>query len=71
MSVCPVPTAIANGYYVGAKVSYAAGDVIQYVCNSEYVMSGSPNAICNNTGVWLPTSGSLPECSRSYLNNSK
>ncbi|XP_061187437.1 uncharacterized protein LOC133195569 [Saccostrea echinata] len=30
-------------------------------------MSGSPNAVCDATGVWLPVSGSVPECSSSYL----
>lgn len=68
---CPVPTAISNGYYVGAKVSYAAGDVIQYVCNTDYVMSGSPVSVCDATGNWVPASGSLPECSISYFSNSK
>lgn len=68
---CPVPTAISNGYYVGAKVSYTAGDVIQYVCNTDYVMSGSPMSVCDATGKWVPASGSLPECSISYFSNSK
>lgn len=68
---CPVPTAISNGYYVGAKVSYSAGDVIQYVCNTGYVMSGSPVAVCDVSGKWIPASGSLPECNNSYLSNSK
>lgn len=68
---CPVPTAISNGYYVGAKVSYAAGDVIQYVCNTNYVMSGSPVTVCDVSGMWVPASGSLPECNNSYLSNSK
>lgn len=68
---CPVPTAISNGYYVGAKVSYAAGDVIQYVCNNGYVMSGSPVTVCDVSGMWVPASGSLPECNNSYLTNSK
>lgn len=68
---CPVPTAISNGYYVGAKVSYAAGDVIQYVCNTDYVMSGSPMSVCDASGNWVPASGSLPECSISYFSNSK
>lgn len=68
---CPVPTAISNGYYVGAKISYAAGDVIQYVCNTGYVMSGSPVTVCDVSGMWVPASGSLPECNNSYLSNSK
>lgn len=68
---CPVPTAISNGYYVGAKISYAAGDVIQYVCNTGYVMSGSPVTVCDVSGMWIPASGSLPECNNSYLSNSK
>lgn len=68
---CSVPTAISNGYYVGAKVSYAAGDVIQYVCNTNYVMSGSPVTVCDVSGMWVPASGSLPECNNSYLSNSK
>eukprot|EP00105_Crassostrea_gigas_P034058 XP_019918206.1 PREDICTED: sushi domain-containing protein 2-like [Crassostrea gigas] len=66
---CPVPTAISNGYYVGAKVSYAAGDVIQYVCNTGYVISGSPVTVCDVSGKWIPASGSLPECNNSYLSN--
>lgn len=68
---CPVPTAISNGYYVGAKISYAVGDVIQYVCNTGYVMSGSPVTVCDVSGMWIPASGSLPECNNSYLSNSK
>lgn len=68
---CPVPIAISNGYYVGAKISYAAGDVIQYVCNTGYVMSGSPVTVCDVSGMWVPASGSLPECNNSYLSNSK
>lgn len=68
---CPVPTAISNGYYVGAKISYAVGDVIQYVCNTGYVMSGSPVTVCDVSGMWVPASGSLPECNNSYLSNSK
>lgn len=52
-------------------MSYAAGDVIQYVCNTNYVMSGSPVTVCDVSGMWVPASGSLPECNNSYLSNSK
>ena len=67
---CTAPAAIPNGYFVGAKVTYAINDIIQYVCNNHCVMSGSPSVICDSTGVWLLASGgSIPECSISYLYN--
>ena len=69
---CTAPAAIPNGYFVGAKVTYAVNDIIQYVCDNHYVMSGSPSVICDTTGVWLPASGgSMPECSLSYFSNGK
>ena len=68
---CAVPLAISNGYYVGAKVSYTTGDVIQYVCNTDYVMSGSPVATCDASGNWTLASGTLPECNNSYFTNGK
>ena len=39
---CTAPAAIPNGYFVRAKVTYAVNDIIQYVCDNHYVMSGSP-----------------------------
>lgn len=67
MACSTAPENIANGYFVGAKASYSAGDQVHYICSQNYVMSGNPTVTCS-AGVWV---GGYPSCSLSFLSNGK
>lgn len=55
---CESPGAPTNGYAQGSP-PYRAGDVIQFNCNPEYMMTGQPIIACQENGRW---SGGLPKC---------
>lgn len=60
---CDNPGAPVNGYAQGSA-PYRAGDVVQFNCNSEYMMQGQPIIACQDSGRW---SGVLPKCNFCFL----
>ncbi|XP_040563745.2 locomotion-related protein Hikaru genki [Lepeophtheirus salmonis] len=63
---CRFPGDPMNGRIMPVKFLYEIGDKILIECNSGYVNTGRPKAICNEDGKWSET---IPSC-LSYLNSS-
>ncbi|XP_071053370.1 sushi, von Willebrand factor type A, EGF and pentraxin domain-containing protein 1 isoform X3 [Onthophagus taurus] len=55
---CDQPGSPENGYIQGTG-PYKAGDVVQFNCNTDYMMEGQPIIACQDNGRW---SGPLPKC---------
>lgn len=55
---CDNPGTPDNGYMQGSG-PFKAGDVIQFNCNSDFMMEGQPIIACQDNGRW---SGPLPKC---------
>ncbi|XP_073987217.1 hig-anchoring scaffold protein isoform X2 [Rhodnius prolixus] len=58
---CTPPTAPENGYLAGRSTTYKAGDLVQFSCNHDFMMSGQPIIACQENGRW---SGPTPSCVR-------
>ena len=39
--------------------TYRFGDMMRFMCNFGYVMSGNPSLLCTSAGTW---NGTIPEC---------
>ncbi|KAI4468144.1 complement component-related sushi domain-containing [Holotrichia oblita] len=55
---CDNPGIPENGYIQGTG-PFKAGDVVQFNCNTDYMMEGQPIVACQDNGRW---SGPLPKC---------
>ncbi|XP_031335519.1 sushi, von Willebrand factor type A, EGF and pentraxin domain-containing protein 1-like isoform X3 [Photinus pyralis] len=55
---CENPKSPENGFYHGTG-AFKVGDVVQYNCNTDYVMEGQSVSACQDSGRW---SGTLPKC---------
>ena len=57
--VCGPPLKIDNGYIVGGSIPFGkAGQVVQYDCDSGWLIHGSPTSTCQVSGEWTTP----PEC---------
>ncbi|KAK9711611.1 WAP-type (Whey Acidic Protein) 'four-disulfide core' [Popillia japonica] len=57
---CDNPGIPENGYIQGTG-PFKAGDVVQFNCNTDYMMEGQPIVACQDNGRW---SGPLPKCAQ-------
>ncbi|KRT86349.1 hypothetical protein AMK59_1061, partial [Oryctes borbonicus] len=57
---CDNPGIPENGYIQGTG-PFKAGDVVQFNCNTDYMMEGQPIIACQDNGRW---SGPLPKCAQ-------
>ncbi|XP_066142350.1 sushi, von Willebrand factor type A, EGF and pentraxin domain-containing protein 1 [Euwallacea fornicatus] len=55
---CDEPKIPDNGYIQGSG-PYKAGDVVQFNCNSDFMMEGQPIIACQENSRW---SGKIPKC---------
>ncbi|XP_078573906.1 E-selectin-like [Branchiostoma floridae x Branchiostoma japonicum] len=61
---CPVLTAPTNGVRAPLTGSNFYTNTITFTCNSGYVLSGSPNTVCQADGSW---SNPVPTCPRKAI----
>lgn len=65
---CDVPALPAHGYLQGDRIQrFRGGDIVQFTCDSGYMLEGNPIVICQESGRW---SGPPPNC-EFYLHSLK
>lgn len=57
--MCPALEAPTNGKILTDMDNYRFGDMMRFMCDFGYVMSGSPSLLCTSAGEW---NGTVPEC---------
>ena len=57
--MCPRLAGPENGMVLTNRDHYRFGDMIKFMCNFGYVMSGNPSLLCTSSGEW---NGTIPEC---------
>ena len=57
--MCPALEPPSNGMALSSQQHHRFGDMINFMCNFGYVMSGNPSLLCTSTGEW---NGTVPEC---------
>ena len=57
--MCPALNTPANGKILTDMETYRFGDMIRFMCDFGYILSGSPSLLCTSAGAW---NGTVPEC---------
>lgn len=58
--ICESPEVPKNGYLQSSnKDKYRGGDVLQFACNTNYMMDGKGIIVCQESGRW---SAAVPKC---------
>ncbi|KAG8200512.1 hypothetical protein JTE90_000589 [Oedothorax gibbosus] len=58
--ICESPEVLKNGYLQSSnKDKYRGGDVLQFACNTNYMMDGKGIIVCQESGRW---SAAVPKC---------
>ena len=61
LGYCDEPETPANGSKV--DTGRLEGDIVTYLCNSGFNLSGDANRTCQSNGQW---SGTQPKCARMF-----
>ena len=56
---CGDPTVPTNGYIYGAYQNTTEGTVIEFGCDSGFVLAGNTTAVCASDGRWIPDPATL------------
>jgi len=57
--VCPTLAPPENGRILTNREHYEFGDMMKFMCNFGYIMTGNPSLLCTSSGDW---NGTIPEC---------
>ena len=61
---CGFPGRPGNGTTIGAEKFFYPGEEVTFQCDNGFILFGGDRRICQEDGSW---SGSLPECSKTFL----
>ena len=57
--MCPALETPENGRILTDMDTYRFGDMMRFMCDFGYIMSGNPSLLCTSAGTW---NGTIPEC---------